>query len=174
MAQNRPFQLRDCLGRHCPPPAAAVGKHSCSTRHPLGWVTKSGGHPETGGRSPAPQHTNIVRCLGLRRLPGFYHICLEYCSAGSLRRWGPLRVCLMAASSSNPIHNPAVKDIIVLLLTYYLLMYHRYLLGLIILVTSASAVIISVTAKTATTMIYALLIHPGFILNTRCFFCLNH
>eukprot|EP00668_Euglena_longa_P008868 GGOE01010679.1.p1 GENE.GGOE01010679.1~~GGOE01010679.1.p1 ORF type:complete len:806 (-),score=125.63 GGOE01010679.1:381-2798(-) len=31
------------------------------------------------------KHNNVVRCLGLRRLPGFYHIILEYCSGGSLR-----------------------------------------------------------------------------------------
>eukprot|EP00668_Euglena_longa_P022737 GGOE01028320.1.p1 GENE.GGOE01028320.1~~GGOE01028320.1.p1 ORF type:complete len:809 (-),score=209.56 GGOE01028320.1:402-2828(-) len=31
------------------------------------------------------KHNNIVRCLGMRRLPGFYHIVMEYCSGGSLR-----------------------------------------------------------------------------------------
>eukprot|EP00668_Euglena_longa_P022774 GGOE01028357.1.p1 GENE.GGOE01028357.1~~GGOE01028357.1.p1 ORF type:complete len:833 (-),score=143.08 GGOE01028357.1:354-2852(-) len=31
------------------------------------------------------KHKNIIRNMGLRRLPGFYHIVLEYCSGGSLR-----------------------------------------------------------------------------------------
>eukprot|EP00667_Euglena_gracilis_P002390 EG_transcript_2390 len=33
----------------------------------------------------AMKHTNVVRCLGMRRLPGFYHMVMEFCSGGSLR-----------------------------------------------------------------------------------------
>eukprot|EP00667_Euglena_gracilis_P016681 EG_transcript_17493 len=31
------------------------------------------------------KHTNVIRTLGLRRVPGFYHIVLEYCPGGTLR-----------------------------------------------------------------------------------------
>eukprot|EP00667_Euglena_gracilis_P006829 EG_transcript_6894 len=33
----------------------------------------------------AMKHHNIIRGLGMRRMPGFYHILLEFCSGGSLR-----------------------------------------------------------------------------------------
>eukprot|EP00667_Euglena_gracilis_P013406 EG_transcript_13825 len=34
---------------------------------------------------PFMKHNHVVRCLGLRRLPGCYHVVQEYCSGGTLR-----------------------------------------------------------------------------------------
>lgn len=52
----------------------------------------------------APQHPNVMRTLMLRKVPGFYHVVLEHCSGGNLRR----RVCDTARAGTRDGGPPSV------------------------------------------------------------------